>query len=110
MYSLFKTAHDQHGRVDHAFSCAGIFERGSWFDPELTLETVGQSPDTFAVLDVNLIGTIYFARVAVVFLRNDREEGDDRSLTIMSSVNAWRESPGLYMYQVNTICRSAPGC
>lgn len=100
IYTLFKTAYDKYGQVDHAFSCAGIFERGAWFDPDLTIETVGQKQETSAVLDINLMGTINFARIAVVFLRDGKKQGEDRSLTIMSSVNAWRDSPGLYLYQV----------
>ncbi|KAK5163802.1 uncharacterized protein LTR77_010476 [Saxophila tyrrhenica] len=46
-----------------------------------------------------VIGTLHFARIAAVFLREGRQQGDDRSLTILSSVNAFRESPGLYIYQ-----------
>ncbi|KAK5678125.1 hypothetical protein LTS10_009294 [Elasticomyces elasticus] len=30
IYSLFKKAYEKHGRVDHAVSCAGIFEQGNW--------------------------------------------------------------------------------
>lgn len=105
IYSLFKIAHEKYGQIDHAFSCAGIFERGAWFDPELTIETVGQKQETTAVLDINLMGTINFARIGVVFLRDGKKQGEDRSLTIMSSVNAWRESPGLYMYQVRNVRR-----
>lgn len=52
-----------------------------------------------STLNVNLIGTLHFARVAAVFLREGRPKGQDRSLTLLSSVNAFRESPGLYIYQ-----------
>jgi len=53
------------------------------------------------VIDVNLVGTANFARIAVVFLRDGRMNGGNRSLTLLSSVNAFRESPGIYMYQVS---------
>lgn len=101
IYKLFKTARDKHSRIDHAVSCAGIFEQGAWFDPSLTVDTVGQEQGPTAVIDVNLVGTANFARIAVVFLRDGRMNGGNRSLTLLSSVNAFRESPGIYMYQVS---------
>ncbi len=100
IYNLLKTAHDRHGRVDHAVSCAGIFESGNWFDPNLTIDSVKVDQGDFTTLDVNVIGTLYFSRVAATFLRQDRAEGEDKSLTLLSSVNAFRESPGLFIYQV----------
>lgn len=38
--SLFKTALSLHGRIDHVIANAGIMERGNWFDPALTVESV----------------------------------------------------------------------
>lgn len=107
IYKLFKTAHDKHGRIDHALSCAGIFEQGAWFDPALTIETVGQGQAPTAVMDVNFMGSANFSRIAVVFLRNGLQKGENKSLTMLSSVNAFRESPGLYMYQVCVLCHVA---
>jgi NADP-dependent 3-hydroxy acid dehydrogenase YdfG len=101
LYQLFKSARDELGQIHHAVSVAGIFEQGAWFDPALTVETVGEGPATTAVLDVNVLGSANFARIAVVFLREGISEGENRSLTLLSSVNAFRESPGLYMYQVS---------
>lgn len=105
IYTLFKTAHEKYGRIDHAISCAGILEQGAWFDPGLTIESVGRQQATTAVIDVNVIGSANFARIAVVFLRDGLEKGmgkgENRSLTLLSSVNAFRDSPGLYMYQVS---------
>lgn len=100
IYALFKAAFDQHGRVDHAVSCAGIFERGNWFDPGLTIESVKSDQGDLTTLDVNVIGTLHFARIAVPFLREGRKQRQDKTLTILSSVNAFRESPGLFIYQV----------
>lgn len=100
IYRLFKVAFDQYGRVDHAVSCAGIFETGNWFDPELTIDTVKKDNGNLKTLDVNVIGTLHFSRIAAVFLREGRQKGQDKSLVLLSSVNAFRESPGLYIYQV----------
>lgn len=112
IYKLFKQAHDKYGHIDHAISCAGIFEQGNWFDPNLTIESIKDDPGNTKVLDVNVIGTLHFARIAAVFMREGRLEHSNRSLTLMSSVNAFRDSPGLYLYQtskhaVQGILRSA---
>ena len=101
LYQLLKTAHDKHGRMDHAASIAGIFEQGKWFDPDLTIETVGQQQAPTSVIDINLMGMANFARIAIVFLRHGMQKGENKSFTFMSSVNAFRESPGLYMYQTS---------
>ena len=100
IYNLFKTAYDKYGRVDHAVSSAGIFEAGNWFDPELTISSVQKDTGVLKTLDVNVIGTLQFARIAAVFLREGRQKNQDKSLVILSSVNAFRESPGLFIYQV----------
>lgn len=101
LYELFRTAYDQFGKIDHAVSNAGIFEQGNWFDPALTIESVGQAgPGPTNVIDINVIGMANFARIAVVFLRENKT-ATNKSLTFMSSVNCFRESPGLYMYQVS---------
>ncbi|KXT07678.1 hypothetical protein AC578_10203 [Pseudocercospora eumusae] len=101
LYNLFKAAHDQYGRVDHAISCAGIFEQGNWYDPKLTIDSVKADPGNSKVLDVNLLGTLHFSRIAAVFLREKLQKGENRSLTLLSSVNAFRESPGLFIYQTS---------
>ena len=96
--ALFKTALKKHGRVDHAIAVAGIIEAGKWFDPDLTIETVEQ-PETTKVIDVNLVAVMNFARIAVVYLRHNKAEGEDKSLTLLSSAAGFRESPGLWIYQ-----------
>lgn len=100
---LLETAYDECGRIDHAVAVAGIGERGNMFDPDLTLESVREEPTrSMSVVDVNLKGVLYFARVASVYLRQ-RNEADastsvDKSLTLVSSVAGIREDPGLYVY------------
>jgi NAD(P)-dependent dehydrogenase (short-subunit alcohol dehydrogenase family) len=87
----------------HALACAGIIEQGKWVDPELTIETV-EKEESRLTLDVNLVGTCMFARIAVVYLKHEKKQGEDKSLTLISSAAGFRESPGLWMYQV----RAAP--
>lgn len=101
IHNLFKVAFEKYERIDHAFACAGIFEKGNWFDPELTMESVKNEKGPQTTLDINVMGLANFARVAIVFMREKMEKGENKSLTFMSSVNAFRESPGLYMYQTS---------
>ena len=86
--------------MDHAIACAGIIERGKWFDPELTVETVEQ-PETTQTIDINFLGVAYFTRIAVVYLRHGMKgKEDDKSIVLISSAAGFRDSPGLAMYQV----------
>lgn len=95
---LFKTALEQHGKVDHAVANAGILERGAWFDPGLTVESV-ERPETTAVVEINYLGVLYFTRIAAVYLRHNRQPGEDKSITLISSAAGFRDSPGLFLYQ-----------
>jgi len=95
---LFKTALQKYGRVDHAVANAGILERGAWFDPSLTVESVEKS-ETTAVVDINYVGVLYFTRIAAVYLRHNRQPGEDKSITLISSAAGFRDSPGLFLYQ-----------
>jgi len=101
IYQLFQLAHEQHGTIHHAISCAGILEQGNWFDPTLTIDTI-KNPGNIKVLEINLMGSLNFARIAAVFIRDGMQKGENRSITLLSSVNAFRDSPGLYLYQVRT--------
>lgn len=101
IYNLVKAAYERYGRIDHVFACAGIFEKGQWFDPELTMESVKNEKGPQLTLDINVLGLANFARVAVVFMREGMKKGENKSITFMSSVNAFRESPGLSMYQTS---------
>lgn len=103
--ALFDAAYQAFGRVDHAISNAGLGEQGNIFSPELTLESVREEPQSsIQVVDVNLKGPLYFARLASVYLRQLAKGEDanatpiDKSLTFTSSVAAFREDPGLYVY------------
>lgn len=102
---LFNAAYEACGRVDHAVANAGIGEQGQIFDPNLTLESVKEEPEKgVRVLDINLKGVVYFARIASVYLRQPDINGKnsaaaaDKSLTLVSSVAGFREDPGLFLY------------
>jgi NAD(P)-dependent dehydrogenase (short-subunit alcohol dehydrogenase family) len=86
IYNLVKAAYDKYGRIDHVLACAGIFEKGQWFDPELTIESVKNEKGPQLTLDINVLGLANFARVAVVFMREGMKKGDNKSITFMSSV------------------------
>lgn len=97
---LFKIAYETHGRVDHAFSIAGVTEKPpNWFDPELNVDSL-QLPPTTTIVDVNLTGVLYFTRVASVYLRFGNEDRkQDKSICIMGSVASFKEQGGLFVYQ-----------
>lgn len=97
---LFDTALQAHGRIDHAVANAGLGEQGTMFDPNLTLESVREEPkSSMKVVDVNLKGPLYFARIASVYLQQGPAgESSDKSLTLVSSVAGFREDPGLNVY------------
>jgi NAD(P)-dependent dehydrogenase (short-subunit alcohol dehydrogenase family) len=119
---LFDTAWKKYGRVDIAISNAGIQEVGKWFDPGLDLESIktvrpstktipisdallqlnsssnsSQKPSN-KVIDVNLTGTLYFARIAAVYLKEGAKSNEDKSLVLLSSTAGFKESPGLFAY------------
>lgn len=98
---LFRTAIDKYGRVDHDVPVAGIIEKGKWFDPTLTIDSKElEEPDTEVVIKVNFLAVLYFTRIAMVFLRHNKKEGEDKSVCFIASAAGFRESPGLFTYQV----------
>jgi len=94
---LFDVALKTYGRVDCAVSNAGVMEQGNWVDPELSLEDIKQVPDA-RTLNVNLLGPLYFARVAAVYLRQGETKDDDKSIILTSSIAAFKETPGMPVY------------
>lgn len=97
---LFDKAMEVYGRIDHAVAGAGISEIGNVFDPTLDMHSI-RKPPTTKVLDVNLTGCLYVARIASVYLRQNRPADVDRSITLVSSVAGFKESPGLFVYQAS---------
>ncbi|RFU27054.1 hypothetical protein B7463_g9285, partial [Scytalidium lignicola] len=98
--SLFEKAWRLYKRVDIAISNAGVEETGQWFDPNLDRETIKEKPSTRTV-DVNLTGTLYFARVAAVYLKDGAKAGEDKSLVLVSSIAGFKDGPGLFVYQAS---------
>lgn len=60
--------------------------------------------ESLKVMDINLLGPLYFARIASVYLRqpalNDKASTNqaDKSLTLVSSIAGFTEAPGLFVY------------
>lgn len=114
IYALFRNAHDRNGHIDHAIFCAGIVDspNSSYFDPSLTIDSVGRDPGDRRTLDVNFLASCAFSRIALPFLRypmtgnTDSDSGPglqnrDRSLTFLSSVTGFRDAPGMFLYQTS---------
>ncbi|KAI1761492.1 putative 3-hydroxyacyl-CoA dehydrogenase [Hypoxylon sp. FL1150] len=99
--ALFKSAYEKYGRVDHALSIAGVTEQAgkNWFDPKLNLSSVAAAPPTDLV-DINLTGVLYFARIAAVYLRQGNDgRARDKSICLLGSVASFKEQGGLFVYQ-----------
>ncbi|QKX53753.1 uncharacterized protein TRUGW13939_00833 [Talaromyces rugulosus] len=99
--ALFQRAFEKHGQVDHALCIAGITEARdkNWFDEKLDLHGVTEAPST-AIVDVNLTGTLYFTRIASVYLRQGNEDRTkDKSICLLGSVASFKEQAGLFVYQ-----------
>lgn len=98
--AVFKHALAQHGRVDHAISNAGVIERPGWFDPKSGVEGVESPPDMFTE-EVNLRAAMWFAHIAVQYLSHNATGDENKSLTLVSSVAGFKETPGLFVYQAS---------
>ena len=98
LLALFDRALELYGRVDVAVSNAGIIEQPGWFESSLDLDSV-RTPPSLTVLDINLTGTLYFSRLAAVYLRHNAASTDDKNLVLLSSLAGFHESPGLFLYQ-----------
>jgi NAD(P)-dependent dehydrogenase (short-subunit alcohol dehydrogenase family) len=102
--NLFSTAFATHGRIDHAISNAGIVEVGQLFATGDSDDAIKEPPST-AVLDVNLKGTVFVARVAVHYLRSSLAQNTssqkDASILLVSSVAGFGNWPGLFQYSAS---------
>ncbi|KAK6380779.1 hypothetical protein LTS17_004980 [Exophiala oligosperma] len=110
LLSLFDTAYDKHGQVDMAICCAAVTERPGYWEPnKLNLESVRESPTGITdVIDINLNGTLYFARLAVAYLKEKHNFDSQNTtadniksskcITLVASVAGFKESPGLFAY------------
>lgn len=66
--AFFQTAFEDHGRIDHAFPITGVTEGDNRFHDSLKMGII-QTPPSTPVLDINLLGALYFTRIAAVYLR-----------------------------------------
>lgn len=99
--ALFKSAYEKYGRVDHALAIAGVTEQAgkNWFDPKLDLSSITAAPTT-ELIDINLTGVCYFARIAAVYLRQGNDgRAKDKSICLLGSVASFKEQGGLFVYQ-----------
>jgi NAD(P)-dependent dehydrogenase (short-subunit alcohol dehydrogenase family) len=64
----------------------------------LSIEDV-ERPEQTTTVDINLLGVLYFVRIALPHLRLQRKDGEDKSLVLVGSAAGFRESPGLPVYQ-----------
>ncbi|KAL4793030.1 hypothetical protein BDV19DRAFT_380350 [Aspergillus venezuelensis] len=99
---LFDKAMSVYGKIDHAVAGAGITEIGNVFNPTLDMTSI-RTPPTTKVMDINMNGCLYVARIASVYLRQNRTSGEqqDRSIILVSSIAGFKESPGLFIYQAS---------
>lgn len=98
--ALFQDAFTKHGIIHHALSIAGVTEGQNWFDPNLTIESVQQQDPSASVLEVNLLGALYFARIATVYLRQGGNTGD-KSLLLLGSLASFKDQAGLCVYSAS---------
>ncbi|EXJ77491.1 hypothetical protein A1O3_09717 [Capronia epimyces CBS 606.96] len=110
LLSLFDTAYNKHKQIDMAICCAAVSERPGYWEPDkLNLQSVRETPTGIIdVIDINLTGTLFFARLAVAYLKEnhnvDRQNSSpesivsSKSITLVSSVAGFKESPGLFAY------------
>ncbi|KEF51971.1 uncharacterized protein A1O9_11961 [Exophiala aquamarina CBS 119918] len=108
LYRLFRSAYGKHGHIDHAVFCASIVDgpTSSYLDVNLTIDTVGRELGGIRTLEVNFMATCAFARMALPFLRERAgatrdSSSSNPSLTFLSSVTSFRDSPGMILYQTS---------
>lgn len=120
LLALFDTALEIFGRIDFAISNAGVPDIGNWVDPDLGLEGIKQVRLTKGAtkelclslakipnqrtLDVNLLGTLYFVKIAAIYLCQGQEKNTDRSLILISSAADIKEWPHMPVYQIQYLC------
>ncbi|KEF51188.1 uncharacterized protein A1O9_12802 [Exophiala aquamarina CBS 119918] len=110
LLSLFDAAYEKHGQIDMAICCAAVTERPGYWEPnKLDLKSVREKPTGIAnVIDINLNGSLYFARIAIAYLKENHDIAATRSdpksisspkcITLVSSVAGFTEAPGLFAY------------
>lgn len=93
--NLFEKTIQKHGRIDAVIANAGVDEALEDVFEDV-LDTTGQIKEpTLVVLDVNLRGAIYTAKLALSFFRKLNHKG---SLTLTGSAASYLDTPGIPVY------------
>ncbi|KIM45372.1 hypothetical protein M413DRAFT_442041 [Hebeloma cylindrosporum] len=93
---LFELAMKKYGSVDVVIPNAGVSELGTF--QSLQFKDGKPVKPTMATLEVNLIGVMYTAHLAVHYLQLHQKEGDLKSLILIGSVASWLGIPKGEMY------------
>ncbi|KAF9646620.1 NAD(P)-binding protein [Thelephora ganbajun] len=95
--NLFQTAFDTFGAVDVVVANAGVNEIGDYFTP--IVKNGKPEKPTMATVDINLLGSIYTAHLAIHFLELERKPGDTlKSIVLLGSMASWQASAQGPMY------------
>lgn len=115
---LFRTARQMFGRVDHAIACAGIADVKDGLS-DLTTDSVDEleacalrqqfGPST-KILNVNVVGTYYFMRVAAIYLK-EYKVCSEKSITLLSSLAGFIDGGStIALYQVRPLTSTTIHC
>ncbi|KAL2823781.1 hypothetical protein BDW59DRAFT_173253 [Aspergillus cavernicola] len=89
--TLFRTAHEKHGRVDVVAAVAGVANPTSIFDPAAD---INEEPSMLEI-QVNTIGSLFSARIGMHYIRQGGRGGD---IILMSSIIGFKETEDLVPY------------
>ncbi|KAL1745664.1 hypothetical protein HDZ31DRAFT_35824 [Schizophyllum fasciatum] len=96
--AVFELALERFGSVDIVVACAGVTEMGG-FDRIKTDAKGRPLPPNLATLDVDLIGSLYTAHLAIHYLQLKRADYTSlKSLVILGSIASWQAIPGGPLY------------
>ncbi|TNY22238.1 hypothetical protein DMC30DRAFT_415242 [Rhodotorula diobovata] len=96
--ALFDHAVKTYGQVDVVVANAGIFESGSFLDDTVDTEGKLTKPD-LGTIDINVVGTLYTARLAFHHLRQRPESSPGlKALVILGSLTSFVATPGCPLY------------
>jgi len=97
---LFGAAIDAYHSVDIVVANAGVNEIGSFWKPEIQ-DGKPVKPST-ATVDINLVGTIYTAHLALHYLDVNRTpECTLKSIVLLGSMASWQASPQGVVYSAS---------
>lgn len=88
--SLFKLAHDSHGRIDHVFANAGISPRMHFIEDRVD-ETGNLVEPDWQVIDINFKAVVSTVYLALHYLRKQESGG---SIVITASASSYQRYSG----------------